>query len=671
MTTRSEAAAARAAGTRAPADRPRERRSAAVAGSPAVVRVAIQRPTVVREQSTRAEGGADVVRFVGYASITERAYPMWDFYGEYEETVARGAFGPTLAADPLVEFVVNHGAGGGIPMAHTRNATLRLVEDDEGLRVEADLDPRRSDVADLLLAIERGDLAEMSFRFMIVRGRWSDDFSEYFIHEVDMDRGDVSPVNFGANPHTHIDAPARSDAGTGLEARNESSAAEALGDDLPAELTTTLETEGGQDMPDTQELAATVEPNSQTEALMARIADLEEQMKIRQAARAADAGRPAYDQVARVGAESRTYTPEAAREEGRSFLVDFAATQLGDFDARDRLARHMREERIERAKYFKRDVGTGAFAGLTVPQYLIDMFADISRAGRPLADHCTKLTLPADGMTVVIGRGTTATTTAAQSAEAGAVSETDFDDTALTVNVRTIAGQQDVSFQALARSSGVEGVLVRDLVADYHETLDSAIINADGTSGTHLGIRSTGSISTATLTDSSPTPAEQFGALYEIQSTIESAVHKTPTHFVMHARRWHYLRSAIGTDVALVGQGTAYPPQQIGQTSGAGYGPGIRGDLAGLPVIVDNNIPTTVSSTQDVILAVNAKELFLWEDAGAPLFIRADQPGAGNLMSKLVVYGYSAFTAGRYPAAHGVISGSGLVAPTAFGKAVS
>ena len=86
---------------------------------------------------------------------------------------------------------------------------------------------------------------------------------------------------------------------------------------------------------------------------------------------------------------------------------------------------------------------------------------------------------------------------------------------------------------------------------------------------------------------------------------------------------------------------------------------------------MDGNIPLTVNTDQDVILAVNVNELFLWEQSGSPLYSRAQQPGAGNLMEKLVVYGFSAFTGGRYPAAHGVASGTGLAAPTVFGKAIS
>jgi len=51
---------------------------------------------------------------------------------------------------------------------------------------------------------------------------------------------------------------------------------------------------------------------------------------------------------------------------------------------------------------------------------------------------------------------------------------------------------------------------------------------------------------------------------------------------------------------------------------------------------------------------------------GRPLLIRAEQTGAGNLTVKFVVYGYSAFTAGRYPLATGDITGTGLTGTGLF-----
>lgn len=194
--TREQAAEARSASMAAPSDRPRERRQSEVGGFAAVRAVL----SVERVKSVTRDGLKGVV-VGGVASTTEDPYSMWDMFGEYTEVVGRGAFGQTLLASPLVEFTINHGAGGGLPMAHTRNSTLTLSETDDGLDYEAFVDPTRSDVADMLKAMERGDLAEASFKFRIDRGTWSPDWSTYRIEQVDLNRGDVSAVNFGANPN--------------------------------------------------------------------------------------------------------------------------------------------------------------------------------------------------------------------------------------------------------------------------------------------------------------------------------------------------------------------------------------------------------------------------------------------------------------------------------------
>ena len=61
-------------------------------------------------------------------------------------------------------------------------------------------------------------------------------------------------------------------------------------------------------------------------------------------------------------------------------------------------------------------------------------------------------------------------------ASAGAVQETDADDTLLTINVRTISGQQDLSRQVLDRTTGGDSVIIEDLIGAYHEELDRQIL---------------------------------------------------------------------------------------------------------------------------------------------------------------------------------------------------
>lgn len=191
---REAAAQSRAAQTRQVTDRPQQRRGAPEVGALAVVR------GIALATEERKKGDTSATVITGYASVTESPYEMYDFFGPYTEVVSRGSFEKTLAASPLVEFTVNHGAGGGVPMAHTRNGTLALVEDETGLRFEATVDTTRTDVADLVKALQRGDMAEASFKFRIDSGQWSPDYTEFRINAVDLEHGDVSSVNFGANP---------------------------------------------------------------------------------------------------------------------------------------------------------------------------------------------------------------------------------------------------------------------------------------------------------------------------------------------------------------------------------------------------------------------------------------------------------------------------------------
>lgn len=144
----------------------------------------------------------------GHASVVETPYEMYDIFGPYSETIDRAAFDKTLGSGPDVAFLLNHT---GMTMARTKNSgTLELSMDEVGLAIRAWLNPERQDVSDLVVAVDDGDIDQMSFAFRIVRGTWSPDYMEYRILEVDIDRGDVSAVNYGANPYTTISARAKS-----------------------------------------------------------------------------------------------------------------------------------------------------------------------------------------------------------------------------------------------------------------------------------------------------------------------------------------------------------------------------------------------------------------------------------------------------------------------------
>ena len=77
----------------------------------------------------------------------------------------------------------------------------------------------------------------------------------------------------------------------------------------------------------------------------------------------------------------------------------------------------------------------------------------------------------------------------------------------------------------------------------------------------------------------------------------------------------------------------------------------------------DGNMPTNLGSgtDEDRIIAVRRADQLLWEQGnGSPALLRMEQTAGGNLTVKMVVYAYSAFTAGRYPTAVSVLGGTGL-----------
>lgn len=192
--TRVEAAEQRGQQIRQVTDRPSRRRSS-VEGRGAYVGASAR--IELRVTAVESTG----LTFTGIASVTERGYSMWDAFGEYEEIVSRDAFGETLQRDGLdVPLVIGHDQLRRI--ARTTNDTLQLAQGTDGLEVRASLDADDSDVQYVQMKMRQGLLDEMSFGFRIDSGSWSPDYTQYRIQAVDLHRGDVSIVGWGANPYT-------------------------------------------------------------------------------------------------------------------------------------------------------------------------------------------------------------------------------------------------------------------------------------------------------------------------------------------------------------------------------------------------------------------------------------------------------------------------------------
>lgn len=366
------------------------------------------------------------------------------------------------------------------------------------------------------------------------------------------------------------------------------------------------------------------------------------------------------DQIVEQEAVVEVNEPDIYREGGQhSFISDAWQSRSGNGAAQERLNKHQEFE--------ARDVGTGAFTGLVVPQYLVDEYAPIARAGSPFYNAIPKKDLPAFGNKIEISRITTGSAAAEQASENSAVQETNMDDTLLTVNVDTIAGQQDVSRQALERGGqpgfSLENIIFQDLVAAYYTKLDNLMINGSGSSGQPLGISQVSGINQTTYTDASPTVAELYPKLADAVQEINSNRFAPATAILMHPRRWGFLTAGVdSSNRPLVLPAGNNPDNAVGVGDAAAYGQ-VVGSVLGLPVITDANIRTDLGAgTEDAIYIAKVDDHIMFEDN---LFqLKFEETNAGSLTTKMVVYGYVAFASGRYPKGISEIVGTGLIAPT-------
>lgn len=374
--------------------------------------------------------------------------------------------------------------------------------------------------------------------------------------------------------------------------------------------------------------------------------------------------------------EERTYTAEKSAVGSTSFFRDAYAAQAGDYDARGRLERHAREVAVEGEGVQTRATGTSSFAGLIVPQYLVNQAALIARAGRPFANTVQKLQIPDQGTQFQIPRGTTGASAAVQATENSGASSTDEVWGNVTVPVATIAGQQDVSRQSLERGTpGLDALIYLDLAGAYAVTLDGQMLSGTGTSGQMLGALSTAGINQATAFTAAATATTFYSKVAGQLNAVETTRFLAPDTIAMHPRRWNWLLNQVdsaGRPLVVPNPSSAFNALGVSTEPIDTPSSSPVGSFLGLPVITDASIPTAVGTgPEDQVIVYRRSDLLLWEDGdGAPRQLRFEQTLGNQLTVKLVAYGYAAFTAGRYPTAVGVVGGNagtagfGLIAPT-------
>lgn len=408
----------------------------------------------------------------------------------------------------------------------------------------------------------------------------------------------------------------------------------------------------------------------------ARIANLEEDEK-RQAnvdQLAAELGRNA--QIGSNG-PARTTDPDLYPRHGeRSYFRDLMNAQMfGNREANDRLARNDRQvadqikERIQRGEQFvgsraltTTDGGIGEFVP---PLWMIDEYVRLARAGRVFADQLRPIALPPGTDSINLPRLATGTATAEQSSQNTATQNTDATSNSISSGIATIAGQQVVAVQLLEQSplgAEMDNILLGDLAADYATKLDVYALtnNASG----KLGVLSISGISAVAFTTGSPTVPLAYAKYADAIQRVATNRFLPAQKIFMHPRRWAWFTAALDANNRPLIVPVANNPQNAVATENGPSAEGYVGNLQGLPVYQDPNIPTNLGTgtNEDISIIARTDDIILFESTPRSEAFR--EPLAAQLSVLLRFYNYASIQAGRYPKSISTIGGTGFVAPT-------
>lgn len=152
----------------------------------------------VFEIETRIEQRDDKTVVIGHAAVFDK---LSENLGGFREKIALGAFDEVLQDD--VRALINHDSN--LILGRTKAGTLRIGVDEVGLGYDYD-DPATSYSTDLLKSLNRGDVTQSSFGFIVDKDEWDEDDEGRVTRTITKVKRlfDVSPVTFPAYPDTDV-----------------------------------------------------------------------------------------------------------------------------------------------------------------------------------------------------------------------------------------------------------------------------------------------------------------------------------------------------------------------------------------------------------------------------------------------------------------------------------
>lgn len=359
------------------------------------------------------------------------------------------------------------------------------------------------------------------------------------------------------------------------------------------------------------------------------------------------------------------------RGNGQSYFRDLGnAVMRQDMAAIDRLRRHS-QHLVESRALGNTGAAGGSGGEFAPPQWLVADWVNLIRPGRVTADLFTHETVPQGYSSINYPKILTGTTTAVQSTQNSALSQTDLTTGSVQTGFATIGGKQVVSQQLLDQSAiNFDQVILRDLAADYAQRVGSQIFLGTGTgSGTGAVVNGLGAATigtTQTWTQASPTAAGFYGQAGALLSAFITARIAPPTCWVMSPRRWYWLASAADSTgrPLVVPVGVAYNPIATQPENLATVPQGLVGYFHGLPVYIDPNNPVNLGAgtNQDNVYLLKTDDLVLFESEPQAEAFRETYADTVGVLFRM--YAYVGTILNRHTQSIGVITGTGLVTPT-------
>lgn len=358
--------------------------------------------------------------------------------------------------------------------------------------------------------------------------------------------------------------------------------------------------------------------------------------------------------------------PREVGVDAPSFFRDLRDARLGNSAAGERLGRNQQMAAETRA------ISTTAGAGgqFAPPDWIVEDWIPLARAGRVTADLLNKQPLPLGVSSLNLPKVSAGSSTGVQVTQNTQISDTDLQSASVSSGITTVSGQQIVSLQLIAQSGiPFDEIILGDLAADFARSLDGQVITGTGANDQLRGLVNGASVGSTTFTTTTPalvstTSANSFyNKVIAAANAVNTTRYLPATHIVMHPQRWAWCLEALDVNLRpiVLNNGAGFNNVAI---SGEPTAEGAAGTLANLPVYTDNNVPTNLGAgtNQDEVFVLRASDVFLYE--GELALESFDSTYANQLSLLFRALGYAGMIPDRYSASVNIIGGTGLITPS-------